>query len=166
MNPFWRQELQSFVDELIEHVYQWPIHERSTIRILQFIERKQRQINKSNFPDYGCYYLQLAQIIDHFLQAALDTTPDLTWFCKYWESFEKNHNLTLNHVIIEEKDNFRTFKKLILHREEAEIAHYCKAAIHCSNHMFHTAPDQIKTLHLLSGQSHIEWTNPASSIPS
>ncbi|WP_079478255.1 hypothetical protein [Halobacillus salinus] len=164
MNPSWKHELQTFVDELMEHVYQWPVHERSTIRILQLIERKQRQIDRSHFPDYGCYFLQLAQIIDHFLHAALDQSADLSWFCKYWETFDKENKLKLNNVIIEEKDNQRTFKKFVLQRDETAINYYCKSAIQCSYHMFQSPPDRIETFHLLSGQFHTEWSN--TSIPS
>ncbi|MCA0971671.1 hypothetical protein LCM20_13775 [Halobacillus litoralis] len=166
MKPCWKHELQIFVDELIEHVYQWPVHERSTVRILQLIERKQRHLNKGNFPDYGCYYLQLAQIVDHFLQAALDTRPDLSWFCKYWETFDQENKLTLNHVIIEETENERTFKKFVLQRKKQEIEHYCRSAIQCSYHMFHSPPDRIKTYHLLYGESFVEWENPSLHIPS
>lgn len=162
MKMTWKEELQLFVDDVIELVYQWPAEKRSTIRILQLIERKQKQLNLSNFPDFGCYYLQLAQIIDHLLQQTIDHKPDLSWFCKYWETFELEEKLTLNHVVIEEYKQQRTFKKFVIERKPKEVERYRKSAIQCSYHMFHELPDRIETFHLLTGESYIEWTNPHS----
>ncbi|RWZ54956.1 hypothetical protein EQV77_12590 [Halobacillus fulvus] len=160
MKISWKETFQSFVDDLIEHVYQWPPHERTTLSILKLIEHRQRTLGLREFPDYGCYYIQLAQIIDHFLKEATHTSPDLSWFCKFWETNSHGESHSIQNVLITYKQNRVIFKKYVLERNPEKVQHYCQSAITCSRHMFHASPERIETFNLLTGESHIEWSNP------
>ncbi|MGI8315583.1 hypothetical protein [Halobacillus mangrovi] len=160
-NQGWLTQLQSFVDQIISNVYQWPAEKRTTLNIMRCIEANQHCLNKEAFPTYGCYYIQLAQIIDHFLshENQKKFTPELSWFCKHWETFECEQSLTLNHVIIEIDSDSLSFKKFVVHRKQNEITRYCQSALYCSEHMFHRHPNSIETFNLTNGQRYIEWSS-------
>ncbi|MYL35406.1 hypothetical protein GLW08_03690 [Pontibacillus yanchengensis] len=163
----WKKELQSFVDQVVHEIYHRPQQERNMLMILEIIGNKQREINEDIFPSQGCYYIKLAQIMDHLIQQIiLEQQKDKqAWFCQFWNGFDEisGQEFSLDHVVIQQSEKELNIKKYVFEGVEEQLQQFHMMVIQSTKHMFQRIPDVIETIVLSTGKRHIFWPKEHSS---
>ncbi|WP_270179775.1 hypothetical protein [Alkalihalobacillus sp. CinArs1] len=160
----WRQELQMFVDQVVKRVYALPKHQRSLLTTLEFIEAEQSSLNRDLFPSQGCYYIKLAQIMDHLIQGLTEAKDKEAWFCEFWRGFDEiqGTEFSLNSVIVHQTDKELTVQKYVVDLLEDQVNQFQQNVIECSKHMFKRIPDIIEIIVLTTGKKKILLPEPTS----
>ncbi|KGP71414.1 hypothetical protein [Pontibacillus yanchengensis] len=157
----WKDELQSFVNQVVHEIYQLPQQERNMLTILEVIEKKQHDMNEQVFPSQGCYYIKLAQIMDNLIQQiTIEQQEDKkAWFCQFWNGFDEisGKEFSLDHVVIQQSEKELNIKKYVFESVEEQLQQFHNMVIECSKHMFQRVPDVIETIVLSTGKRHIFW---------
>ncbi|UOQ42887.1 hypothetical protein MUN89_13040 [Halobacillus salinarum] len=147
------EQLQLFVDQVIDKLYQLPLQQRTTLSVLEVIYQQQQQMGRESMLNSGCDYISLAQVIDHLLQQLSTEENKLFWFCKSWQVFEPADEMTytLENTMIAAAEKSVRFKKFFTACEEKHLNHYFSTAVRCAAHMFTEKEPIVEYVNLLTG---------------
>jgi hypothetical protein len=157
----WKDHLQSFVDDVISRVYLLPCKERTMLSVLRVISDVQSTLNRKEFPSNGCYYISLAQIIDHLMQTIdkKETAHQNEWVCTFWEMYDEqiHQHVSVEYLIVRQDPAQFSVCKYVVYPMEQQIHTFIQSVVKWARHTFDKVPDFIETVDLTTGNKQLYW---------
>jgi hypothetical protein len=153
----WRQLVQNTVNHIINEFYQLPLKTRSSLKVLELIQRY--WIKRVDlFDSKAHYYTVLAKITDHLLRNLISNRhgpPPVFLFEKFNTWIEELQiHLSMTFQVAEWTNKSFVIKKYIVDDKEDVLLSFQHLAVVFCQKAFQTLPERIEVISLLSGKTH------------
>lgn len=155
----WRQVVQYIINRVVRKYYSLPSNERTSLSVLNLIDKAWRPISLRWFDSRLQYYMVIAKTTDHLMESLLkeeSKAPPLMLYQKlnaYVEELETQLQVTFE--VAEWSPRTFTIKKFLVEADAEMLRLHFHLLVVFSYKVFEKLPEKIVIVTLLDGKEHV-----------